>query len=462
LLGRALDAPVAKGADNFYERQYRQCLNPTMGAFAMTATRAYLASGDRGRVRAAMIEGAASASPILVIDSHIAAVATFLPLPHDGDAESVDRWLAGDAAMPRAYRRIVKGDACVCAEPRARARRRPAAGALIETLDAVRASRKLAILAAHPHDPDAMALHVTLFDAATVTADALECDHGLGRGALDAWRYAAWRARALLRFCVGGVEEAFTQCSQNLFVKRPLDAALQAVAPPPPWLPSDPLDALLGDQFELTQMTASASGLPGVSPRNGDYGKAGFVARTRKRTVVLIPYFAGNSVHGHAAKLWSNPRGTLLVADDHSNLCAVTLSGPCRTVAHGVVARDFPLVAAKVAERRNRKGAPAQPPEYWFLQEVEEIVQQIEPLAPNALDSARPTCSIHASGEAHHGKKPAYFAADTLPAYDRDLQHAREAAGRPFDPYGQAHRAWMKEVGGALDARRAHLAEIGG
>jgi hypothetical protein len=43
---RALEeATVAKGADTFYERQYRQYLNPVMGAFAMTATQALLASG---------------------------------------------------------------------------------------------------------------------------------------------------------------------------------------------------------------------------------------------------------------------------------------------------------------------------------------------------------------------------------------------------------------------------------
>jgi hypothetical protein len=37
------EATVAKGADNFYERQYRQYFNPTMGAFAMTARRCWQA-----------------------------------------------------------------------------------------------------------------------------------------------------------------------------------------------------------------------------------------------------------------------------------------------------------------------------------------------------------------------------------------------------------------------------------
>ena len=64
---RALEeATVAKGADTFYERQYRQYLNPVMGAFAMTATQALLASGrpPRGllwrhcrKTFAAMLEG---------------------------------------------------------------------------------------------------------------------------------------------------------------------------------------------------------------------------------------------------------------------------------------------------------------------------------------------------------------------------------------------------------------------
>jgi len=43
------EATVAKGADNFYERQYRQFFNPVMGAFAMTATQALLASGGPSR-----------------------------------------------------------------------------------------------------------------------------------------------------------------------------------------------------------------------------------------------------------------------------------------------------------------------------------------------------------------------------------------------------------------------------
>jgi hypothetical protein len=42
-------ATVAKGADMFYERQYRQYLNATMGVFAMTAKLALLGCGGRAQ-----------------------------------------------------------------------------------------------------------------------------------------------------------------------------------------------------------------------------------------------------------------------------------------------------------------------------------------------------------------------------------------------------------------------------
>jgi len=91
------------------------------------------------------------------------------------------------------------------------------------------------------------------------------------------------------------------------------------------------------------------------------------------------------------------------------------------------------------------------------LHEVAELVQQIEPLAISLLDPSRPTCSIQAGGLAHHGKKPAYFAADTLPPYDQAWQHEREAAGRPTDPTGEGHNQSVDAVTPALAARRAHL-----
>jgi hypothetical protein len=341
-----------------------------------------------------------------------------------------------------------------------RARRRSADSALIELTDAVLRSGKLAILALHPHDPDAMALHITLFGTQALEPDRLEEDYGFRPEALDPWRCAAWERGRRLRFLVGGVEEVFTQCSQNLFIKRPAAdpaAPRHAAAWPNAWERSLGLERLLNAQFEILQATVSASGLPGASPRNGDRGKAAYVGRRGARTFVLIPYFPGNAVHGHAAKLWSNPYAALVIWDDHCALSAITISGPSWTVAHRTVEKDFPAIAADIATRQNRKGA-APHPEYWFLQEVAEIVQQVEPLAANSLDPSRSTCSIHAGGLAHHGKKAAYFAADTVPPYDQALQHEREAAGRPIDPTGRdGYIFWAFEMAPALEARRAHL-----
>ena len=61
------------------------------------------------------------------------------------------------------------------------ARRRSADGALVELTDAVLQSGKLAILALHPYDPDAMALHITLFGGEVVEPDRVERDHGSSR-----------------------------------------------------------------------------------------------------------------------------------------------------------------------------------------------------------------------------------------------------------------------------------------
>ena len=47
--GHLEEATVAKGADNFYERQYRQYFNATMGAFALTAKMAFVCSGGAPR-----------------------------------------------------------------------------------------------------------------------------------------------------------------------------------------------------------------------------------------------------------------------------------------------------------------------------------------------------------------------------------------------------------------------------
>ncbi|MCI0466086.1 MAG: hypothetical protein L0Y57_03630, partial [Beijerinckiaceae bacterium] len=406
------DATVAKGADNFYERQYRQYFNPVMGAFAMTATQALLASGGppRGilwrrhrKTSAAMLEECAGAPQILVIGRQTAAIPLLLPAPNNHkEAAAICRWLSGQAEMPMRYRGLVDGEEINCAEPHARARARAADGALLEVVECAIRSKKLALLALHPHDPDAMGLHITLFGVEVRAPEALEKDYGLRPDVLNAWRHAASQTGRMLMFCAGATEEVFTQCSQNLFIKRPAsDPARRARASwPKAWSPVRPLESLLSMQFESLQVTVSASGLPGASPRNGDRGKALFLGRRGAKAYLLIPYYPGNAVHGHAAKLWSNPYGTIMIYDDHSALSAVTISGPSRVIAHEQVRRAFPAVAREACGGESRNQTAAHDPEYWFLQEAAEIVQQAEPLAANSLDAARPSCSISAGGEA--------------------------------------------------------------
>lgn len=467
--GSQKSSAVAKAADNFYARQYRQYLNPEMGAFAATARQAVLGAGRPARgwlwrrhrsVEIAMAETVGEAGPILVLDHQTVATPFYLSLAVDLPAwREMARWLDGDGAPPPSIRRLMRGEQARCAETGACARRRPAAGALLAVADAAISSGKLAILALHPYDPDAMGLHLTLFGVEAVTPEALLRDHGLEADALDPWLDAAGRRKERLFFLVGGVEEAFTQCSQNLFVKKPAAAEGGRVARPREWASCDSLENLLGKQFEIFQATVSASGLPGVSPRNGEIGLAGFVARRGRGCFVLVPYFSGNGVHGHAAKLWSNPWSSLLVWDDHTTGCAVTLSGPGRVRSQAWVEARFPDIAAATGRRRKRNGAPADAPEYWFLQRVVEIGLQNETAALNRLDPARAACSIHAAGPAHHGKKPAYFAAESLAPYDMGWQHNRDLRGRPRDPSGRSRREWLWEWAPALKGRRAHLAQ---
>lgn len=462
-------ATVAKAADSFYAHQYRQALNPQMGAFAATATQAVLGAGRlprgalwrrRRQVEMAMAETVADAPPILVLDHESVAIPLYLPVAVNlTEWRPMARWLEGGGAPPPAsVRRLMLGDRMRCVEAGACARRRPAAGALLAVADAALRSRKLAILALHPFDPDAMGLHVTLFGVEAVTPQTLIRDHGLEGDALTPWLCAAGRLGEKLLFLVGGVEEAFTQCSQNLFVKRPAEAASRRAAQRLAWAPCDPLDSLVGGQFEIFQATVSASGLPGVSPRNGEIGRAGFVVRRGRRSFVLIPYFTGNGVHGHAAKLWSNPWSSLIIRDDHTTGSVVTLSGPTRIAPHSWIVAHFPAAAASIARRRRRNGAPADDPEYWFAQRVVDISLQDEAAPLTRLDPARGSCTLHAAGPAHHGKKPTYFAADSLAAYDMRWQHRREARGRPRDPSGRSRRDWLNEAEPALHARLSHLA----
>jgi len=466
------DATIVRGADLFYRQQYRQYLNATMGAFAMTATQALVASGGAPRgclwwrrlePFAAMLDATGGAPPILVLDRETVAVSVMLPKPYGEDERAeAEHWLAGTGRMPEMFRTIAAGHEVRCADPRVRARERSADGAILEVVDAVLRSGKLALLALHPHDPDAMGLHITLFGVEIVSPQRLETDYGLAASALDIYRKAARNHGRMLVFCVGGTEEAFTQCSQNLFVKQPVPRpnAPRRREWPQAWDPRDRLEPLLATQFELIQATVSADGLPGASPRNGGIGQAGFVARDHAGLFVLIPYYPGNSVHGHAGKLWSNPYGALVVSDDHSATTRVTISGPARVLTHKAVKRRFPAVAVASGTWQGSTKRGGALPDYWFLQEVAEIIQQSEPLARNRLDPQRPTCSINAGGQAKHGKKPAYFAADTIAEYDTHLQHEREAEGRPTCVSGASRRQWLETVAPALQARHAHLARV--
>ena len=462
------EATVAKRADNFYERQYRQFLNPVMGAFAMTASRVLLASGGppRGNLwsrsrhtYAAVLEEIHGAPPIMVIDQEIVALPLLLPrLDNQENPKAIENWLGGRAGMPLTYSKLVEGEPVPCSVPHASARERTADGAVLEVINFAVHTRKLAMLALHPHDPDAMGLHITLFAVEVVEPERLQQDYGLAANALGFWQEAALRKGCKLVFCVGATEEVFTQCSQNLFIKRSIaPTGCAPAAPPIAWKPALPLERLLAMQFETMQVTVSSDGVPGASPRNGDVGKTLFLGRKGRKSYLLIPYHTGNAVHGHAAKLWSNRHGTIVIHDDHSTLRSVSVSGPSWVLAHEKVKREFPMIVRESGGGLRQNGTAAPDPEYWFLQEVAKIVQQREPLAANSLDAARPTCSISAGGEARHDKKVAYFAANTLPAYKQSSHHEREKAGRPADPSGSMHRIWSESVRGALDSRLSHL-----
>ncbi len=465
------EATVARGADNFYARQYRQYLNARMGAFAATATQVVLASGkpsvgsgwQRHRPTvAAVVEQVAGAPPLIIVDEQTVAVAVYLPcLRRSDEVDAAAGWLSGRGPMPPYYERLMQGRSVSASEAGMVARERSVIGSVIEAVDTVMRSKRVALLGLHPCDPDAMGLHITLFDVQAVTAATLERDHGLRSEVLQKYGHAARQGQRDLYFLVGATEETFTQCSQNLFVKRPLPGtAAVSRSGVDRWRPHQPLGRLLSSQFELIQATVSAGGLPGVSPRNGDLGKAGFVGRYQGRAHLLIPYFPGNAIHGHAAKLESNRYATVMVGDDHQALTRVFLSGVCRTVDHGFVKRHFPEMAAVLAVQTGTHGHRLAEPQYWFCQQVQEVIQESEALAAYHLDPGRPTCSISAGGQARHNKKPAYFAAETLPPYDMRLQHQREKIGRMPDSSGDRHRLWTEEVASALRERQQALKRL--
>ncbi len=466
--GHLPEAKVAMGADTFYEKQYRQFLNPTMGAFAATAPQAVLAAGGEARGRfwarrrktcAAVLENPQGPPPLIVLNPGTVAVALCLPrLKRRGEAEQAARWLYGLTPMPAYFREVIDGESMSGPSAQVSARQSSAAGQVLEILDAALSQRRLAVLALHPHDPDAMGLHITLFGIEAMWPAELAHRFGLSESLMDSYRDFARNMDRSLAFCVGATEEAFTQCSQNLFIKRPTPLSDRH----PPDLTELGFEDFVSRQFEAIQITVSSSGLPGASPRNGDLGHAAFAVRSSGRLLLLIPYHPGNAVHGHAAKLWSNPYGSVILSDDHDTLRRITVSGEAHLASHSAVEKKFPQVAAEVMLQQSRKAKGPAPPDYWFIQEVAELVLQREPLAPNRLDASRPSCSISAGGQALHGKKPEYFQAETLPPYDCWLQHQREAAGLLDDPSGARHRLWQVEVATALSQRRQHLDALEG
>jgi hypothetical protein len=120
-----MEATTAAGADRFYEKQYRQFLNPTMGAFAMTATQAMLGAGGCSgpipgcrayrRSYAAVVAQTGAIMPIWVLNNQTVAIPLLLPeLKGMVDNTSVNRWLGGQKPMPNSYKQIVNGEEVRC------------------------------------------------------------------------------------------------------------------------------------------------------------------------------------------------------------------------------------------------------------------------------------------------------------------------------------------------------------
>jgi hypothetical protein len=469
--------PVLVGqADFFYKSQYRQYATPTMGAFAMTATGVLAATsgsptgvlfGRRRPTVAAMLSGHCDtgAAPIVVLSGEAVALAVFLPSwDSPTAAEEVARWVGGQGPLPSHYADLESGVRVAGDEGVPRTRVRHRAGSAIGMVGAALRSCHLSLLALHPHDPDAMGLHLTLFAVEALDADALEEQYSLPAEEIAAHRRAASDHHEFLVFLVGGTEEVFTQCSQNLFVKEALDSPSGdegVVATGNAAIGAPSLEGFLSHQFEAVQITASADGVPGASPRNGQIGRACFVGHRFGRAYLLIPYHPGNAIHGHAAKLWSNPFSTVVIPDDHTEFRCVALSGASGISSHASVLRRFEHVAALAAQPVGEAEATTKEPVYWFVMRIEEILWEQERLAGNRLVAERAACTINAEGEGRHTKKPKYFATAVAAEYDMALQHQRESAGRPVDPTGVVRDAWVESLEGALALRREHLATLG-
>ncbi|MEY4373700.1 MAG: hypothetical protein RL219_2469, partial [Actinomycetota bacterium] len=351
--------PVAVGqADFFYRSQYRARCSAVMGAFAATATQVLAASGSRaqgvlwGRHRechAAMLPRCESGiRPILVLNDGALAIAVCIPRPSDsGDQLAAEQWLFDAAPMPEGLARAASGEEQPGEAGIGRSTVRDHTGSVVGLVDAVRATGNLALLALHPRDPDAMGLHITLFGVDVVRPEQLVREYGLADADLDEHRADAQAQNMILGYLVGGTAEVFTQCSQNLFVKELVADSTETVhdtqtAP----LPS--LEQLFAAQFESLQITVDCSALPGASPRNGQIGGAAFVVTRRGRKHVLIPYHPGNAIHGHAAKLWTNRRSSLVVSDDHTYRRRVTISGVSWVASDAWVSKRFPGVSQAV------------------------------------------------------------------------------------------------------------------
>ncbi|MEI7887321.1 MAG: hypothetical protein WCJ04_08020 [Actinomycetes bacterium] len=477
--------PVTVGqADFFYRSQYRQFCSPVMGAFAVTAPQVLAASGTvpsgflwqrRRRSVSAMIPANPNEGlrPILVIDKGTVALAVLLPRStEDAESRALDAWLERRSPMPSHLAKLLAGDE-VQGESGVRSTlERSHAASVCEVVDAATRTGFLALLALHPYDPDAMGLHLTLFGVQAVRPERLVADYGLDESDLADQVAVAAAQNCELYFLVGGTAEVFTQCSQNLFTKRPKteiaehgDQPDARVDPMSTGMPTDEslpsLRDFLSLQFETLQATVAADGVPGASPRNGQIGRAAYLGYHRGRAQILIPYHPGNAIHGHAAKLWSNSHSSLLVSDDYANLRRVTISGKSGILDHAKVQRRFPEIARAVTHPEDGQEQTVGDPVYWFTTRANQVVWEAGQLSANDLTEERPACGIHAGGEGRHTKKPKYFDATAVTEYDMHLQHKREAGPRPIDPTGSTRAAWLAAVAPALEVRESHLVEIG-
>lgn len=444
----------------------------------MTATQVLASSGSKATGRlwwkhrdcaAAMLPRHAETGirPILVLNDRTIAVAVHLPRSGESDADrATEEWMRGAVPLPGHLESLVRGDVMDDQPGVARTATREHVGGVVELVDAARATGRLALLALHPSDPDAMGLHITLFGVETVDADCLIREYGLLDKDLDEHRTYAEAENSSLFYLVGGTAEVFTQCSQNLFAKErvgdPCDEVDGNLADPPATLAQ-----FLSAQFEALQVTVDADGLPGGSPRNGPIGGAAFVGTRRGKQYLLIPYHAGNAIHGHAAKLLTNQRSALVISDDHTYCRRMTITGRSWVWSHDAIKKRFPTATCTVAPPDDETGLPGSEsasapavtePAYWFVTRVDAMTWERERLPAYRLAAGREVCSINAGGEGRHTKKPKYFDAASIEPYDVTDQHRREALGRPTDASGMARAAWLDHVAPALTARENHLA----